>query len=217
MQNQLATAANEPNLRQDNSIEIVRGAGDGTKTKIEDSNSRTRARKPTKVPQNIHRISHQSRNRPSGDDALTEVLQQLDEEDEEASHGDTDDCDYEEKSSAGDVDTEDQSEDTEDSPEKNESPADYMWRVYQLKETTEEPPKQNRKETERDIHVWLRRKDKPIVDPTLILKVLWRAFPCTGLRGKSFTKHSLTFKKLRFNSFLLVQVLMCQRETHRSW
>ncbi|GMF53447.1 unnamed protein product [Phytophthora fragariaefolia] len=76
------------------------------------------ARKSTKVPQNIHQTSHQSRNRPSGDDALTEVLQQVHDEDEEASHGDTDDCDYEEKSSAGDMDTEDQSEDTEDSPKK---------------------------------------------------------------------------------------------------
>ncbi|GMF41624.1 unnamed protein product [Phytophthora fragariaefolia] len=83
-----------------------------------DTTRSAEARNSTKVPQNIHQTSHQSRNRPSGDDALTEVFQPLHDEAEEASHGDADDCDYEEKSSAGDMDTEDQSEDTEDSPKK---------------------------------------------------------------------------------------------------
>ncbi|GMF44872.1 unnamed protein product [Phytophthora fragariaefolia] len=171
MQNRLATAANESNLRQDNSIEIT---GDGSKPKNADLKSRTSSvssedlaevlheldaagdttksagtSKSTKAPQNIPRTSHQSRNRPPGDDALTEVLQQLDEEDEEASHGDTDDCDYEEKRSAGDVDTEDQSEDTKDTPKKNRGSS----RLY-VTELSIEPPRQNRKETESDIHVW---------------------------------------------------------------
>ncbi|GMF47014.1 unnamed protein product [Phytophthora fragariaefolia] len=172
--------ANEASL-QDNSIEIVRGAGDGSKTKIEDLKLRTSsvssedlaevlheldaagdttksagARKSTKVPQNIHRTSHQIRNRPSGDDALTEVLQQIDEEDEEdeeASHGDTEDCDYEEKSSAGDMDTEDQSEDTEDSPKtKREYSRLYVTELSierNYRRTTEAKPKRNQKRPSR--------------------------------------------------------------------